>query len=654
MNKIKTFMILILALIICISASLVIAIPEYIDPAILEEFETKKKVGMIVKVIDTSSIEISSKGSVEQQRVRDLERKEIFEDKVDAILAELSKSEFELGGTFILGNGFHGSVNRDGFNRLVDHPYVKDIYLEGYTYVSLVESRQLINADDAENLGYTGAGQTACVIDSGIDYDHPDLGGCFGAGCKVRMGWDYVNVDGDPDDDFGHGTHAAGIIASENNTYKGIAPDANLIALKVCNGSGACNNTLTIDALGYCYSLRDAYNISVVSISTGDLQEHLGNCPEWADDEINYLYAVGIPVIVSSGNQGYTNGISYTACSPNAISVGAVYDDALGRQPAVGNYPEAPCYDNDTQVDNVTCYTNRASNLDLLAPGQQMTTTDEGGGYITIGGTSAAAPIVSGAVLLLLQADPTLDVDEIKEILNDTGVPVTREGLTRPRIDIQAAINSLDTVQTFNISNSGSATLNVTSITNNSAWFSYIYPNSFTLNTSSYQLVKVIVNPSGYTPGAYSGIVSVNSDDPDESQVNISVTMNVYCIDNDRDGYDDYDATWCSLGTDCNDTNSSINPVATEICDDGIDNDCDNDVDYNDSDCTEADGESCTYDYQCDSGYCDNDGLGWVDDDHCFSIESTYYDNQDSKCEESARAANSDWCDEKRNEDLNT
>ncbi len=131
MKEMKRIITLMFIFISCISALVYAA--EY-DPAILEEFETKEEVGIIVKVIDTSGIEVSSKGSPEQQMDRDLERKEIFEDKVDAILAELSESEFEFGGTFILGNGFYGSVNRDGFNRLVEHPYVKSIYLEGYTY----------------------------------------------------------------------------------------------------------------------------------------------------------------------------------------------------------------------------------------------------------------------------------------------------------------------------------------------------------------------------------------------------------------------------------------------------------------------------------------------------------------------------------------
>ena len=67
-----------------------------------------------------------------------------------------------------------------------------------------------------------------------------------------------------------------------------------------------------------------------------------------------------------------------------------------------------------------------------------------------------------------------------------------------------------------------------------------------------------------------------------------------------------------------------------------------------------SDGESCTSNGECQSNYCDNDGVGWSDDYKWFSVESTYYDNQDHKCEEKARTANDDWCDEKRNEDLNT
>src|SRR5581483_8165698 len=97
-----------------------------------------------------------------------------------------------------------------------------------------------IGLDKARSaFSYNGAGYSVAVIDTGIDYTHPDLGGAWGA--RVVAGWDFVNNDADPMDDNGHGTHVAGIIGSSNATYYGVASGVNLIALKVldANGSGS-------------------------------------------------------------------------------------------------------------------------------------------------------------------------------------------------------------------------------------------------------------------------------------------------------------------------------------------------------------------------------------------------------------------------------
>src|ERR1043166_5464307 len=84
----------------------------------------------------------------------------------------------------------------------------------------------------------TGKGQTVAIIDTGIDYNLPYLGGGFGAGYKVVGGWDFVEDDADPMDTFGHGTNVSGIVAAspfvmDGMKYSGIAPEANLVALRV-------------------------------------------------------------------------------------------------------------------------------------------------------------------------------------------------------------------------------------------------------------------------------------------------------------------------------------------------------------------------------------------------------------------------------------
>src|SRR5262245_30768339 len=98
----------------------------------------------------------------------------------------------------------------------------------------------LIGLDRAfADYAYRGQGESVAIIDTGIDYTHPDLGGSWGN--RVIAGYDFVNHDNNPMDDNGHGTHVAGIIASSSKTYSGVAPNVNLIALKVLDANGNGN-----------------------------------------------------------------------------------------------------------------------------------------------------------------------------------------------------------------------------------------------------------------------------------------------------------------------------------------------------------------------------------------------------------------------------
>jgi len=104
--------------------------------------------------------------------------------------------------------------------------FVKNVYPNYEVKALLTDSVPLINADDVWGLGYNGTGITIAILDTGIDYTHPDLGGCFGPECKVIGGYDFVNLDSDPMDDHGHGTHVSGIATGTGGegVYKGVAP----------------------------------------------------------------------------------------------------------------------------------------------------------------------------------------------------------------------------------------------------------------------------------------------------------------------------------------------------------------------------------------------------------------------------------------------
>lgn len=193
------------------------------------------------------------------------------------------------------------------------------------------------------------------------------------------------------------------------------------------------------------------------------------------------------------------------------------------------------------------------------------------------------------------------------------------------------------------VSNTGTSQLEVTSITDNKDWIININPTSFVLFPNEIQEVSVTVNSSNISSGQYFGNLTINSNDPDESLEIIPITMNIYCIDNDVDGYEAYNDTWCPTGTDCDDFNDNININEVELCDDGIDNNCNNLVDCDETSCLshpdcggqpQANGASCSLDVECQSGYCDNDGLGEIDDEWCFIPYNIYFDEiDDTSCE---------------------
>src|SRR4029077_3909241 len=132
-------------------------------------------------------------------------------------------------------------------------PYVKAIHADVPVYALAATPPANITKIRADQVwstfGTRGRGVTVAVIDTGIDYTHPALGGCFGPGCKVIGGYDFVNKDNDPMDDHFHGTHVAGIIAGESDTLIGVAPDVSLLAYKVLNAFGSGSSSTIIPAV---------------------------------------------------------------------------------------------------------------------------------------------------------------------------------------------------------------------------------------------------------------------------------------------------------------------------------------------------------------------------------------------------------------------
>jgi hypothetical protein len=318
--------------------------------------------------------------------------------------------------------------------------------------------RSVIGLDAVQNLyPYRGQGYSVAILDTGIDYNHADLGGGFGAGKRVIAGYDFINNDADPMDDHGHGTHLAGIIGSSNANAPGIAPNVNLIALKVLDSSNNGNWTAVDNALKWVISHRDQYNIVGVNLSLGS-GNYTTNPYTLLENDFAALENLGVFTAVAAGNRFYTfgsqPGIGYPSISPNVVSVGATWAGDFG--PA--NFSTGAA-DYSTAVDRIASFTQRGSNLSLMAPGTWITSTWLGGGTKTMGGSSMATAVVTGSAVLLHEAyDNTgkasqATQDNLLALMKSTGATVidgddendnvTNTGLSFKRLNLKAAMDTV-------------------------------------------------------------------------------------------------------------------------------------------------------------------------------------------------------------------
>jgi len=365
------------------------------------------------------------------------------------------------------------TVGPDELERLLASDRVTSIVEDVAVEPHLSQSTPLVSANKAWTAGYPGTGWAVAVLDTGVQNNHPFLAGrvvqeaCFSttnASLAVQS-----LCPGGSDQQIGsgaaapcasgcsHGTHVAGIAAGSGSTFSGAAPGASVIAIQVFSrftseqqcgvGNAPCVKAFTSDwtaALEYLYSIRAQYNIAAANMSLGGGQ-YYGYCDTLTDSvapkqAIDNLRAAGIATVISSGNNGYVDSVGSPSCISSAIRVGSTWDAAGFQNSGYNGWNGG-----ESSVDEVAAYSNSASFLDLLAPGSSIYSSIPGSAFGTKEGTSMAAPQVAGCWALLKQAKPSATVDEVKQALVASGVPVQdwRNGLTKPRIDCKAAMDRL-------------------------------------------------------------------------------------------------------------------------------------------------------------------------------------------------------------------
>lgn len=220
--------------------------------------------------------------------------------------------------------------------------------------------------------GNRGAGVRVAIIDTGVDYTHPDLRDAYAGG------YDFFSNDADPMDEHWHGTHVAGIVAARANGTGavGVAPECRLYALKVCGANGAGSFSAIVAALQWCVN----NGIQVANVSLGSTA-HPG---QYVENAFNAAQSAGVVVVAAAGNSGTTDGSGNTVTYPGAfascICVAAV-DAKNGRVGFSGSGPR----------------------VDVAAPGAGIYSCTPNGGYGTFSGTSMASPHVAGVMALALK-----------------------------------------------------------------------------------------------------------------------------------------------------------------------------------------------------------------------------------------------------------
>ena len=299
-----------------------------------------------------------------------------------------------------------------------------------------------IDAPEAWNVTTGSRAVVVAVIDTGIDYRHPDLaanmwrnpGEIPGDGIDNDgngfvddvYGWDFANNDADPLDDEGHGTHVAGTIGAVGNNGTGVAGvnwQVSLMALKFLGADGSGTTSAAVAALNYATMMRRTYGVNVVATNNswggGGASTALTNA----------IVAGGnadILAVAAAGNESANNDTtpSFPANVNSTAVISVAATDASNRLASFSNYG--------------------ATTVDVAAPGVGIYSTTPNNSYASYSGTSMAAPHVAGLVALMAAANPQATASQIRSAIFSTAVPVASlagKVATGGLINAAAAVN---------------------------------------------------------------------------------------------------------------------------------------------------------------------------------------------------------------------
>lgn len=305
----------------------------------------------------------------------------------DIIIRNRGQIKYE----YTLINVIAASIPQQAIDAIRRNPNVEYVETDETVHTTYYQNYQQINTlqqtipwgidriDAITAQSYTkGSTVNVGVVDTGIDYTHPDLS------LNYKGGYNFINKTNDPMDDNGHGTHVSGIIAALDNTIGviGVAPETNLFAIKVlnANGSGYMSDVIA----GIQWSVNNNMKIINMSLGSSVPSKSLKNACDAA-------YNRGLLIIASAGNSGNSagtgNNVNYPARYDSVVAVAAI------------------------DINNTRAwFSSTGPAVELSAPGVNIYSTLRGGTYGYLSGTSMAAPHVTGVASLIISYNPITNV----------------------------------------------------------------------------------------------------------------------------------------------------------------------------------------------------------------------------------------------------
>jgi subtilisin family serine protease len=323
-----------------------------------------------------------------------------------------------------------------------------------------------INAPAVWALGHTGQGIVVGIIDTGCDYDHPDLADHMWTDPNYpHYGWDFENDDDDPMDDHGHGTMTAGFVAADGTggTQCGVAPDARLMACRVSVTADSIAESQCWAAMQFCVAppLSPANGADLYCLTLGWILTWNPHQATWRT-AMNNVAAAGLSQVVSAGAERGTAPPNAIRCpgnvpppwwNPENTGVGtlsgAVACGATDSSDYLASFssPGPVTWQGVTPYDDYY-YPPGLTKPEVSAPGVNVKTTQKGGGYTVVSGTSWSTAYTAGAAALLLSEDSTLSPAKVDSLLEVSAVDLGPEGKDNDfgagRIDVLAAVSGIE------------------------------------------------------------------------------------------------------------------------------------------------------------------------------------------------------------------